>query len=950
MFKNSKFIFKKNTINLCKRLFKYLKLKVIVNRVKFFLSVISLITSFIITGCDNQADTTTKSINQQSSHYLNNKKTEQQKIEQDKVKNFAKNLQVSYEVLDNRPDKDCDKALGDGNCFLAQLSLKLTTPIELKNWRIYFSFMTPIQQDYSEEFNIVHYNGDLHYLEPTDLFVGWQKTNNIDVKFKATFWQISEFDVPPNFYLVVGDNNPIVIDSTQSIIDPDTQQESLPFVKPMTDAEKQFKRSKDDLSEWASAESNYQRNLQQKLVKIDVKKRIIPKPIQLEVVSESTELDISEGFYLQKNDFLFKASNPAFARLSRLGVAIQADKGVQLNIINTPAIKGDESYQLNISAKQIDIFSATDTGAFYGLQSIASLIDIKHKKLPILKVNDQPRFEFRGFHLDVARNFRSKKFILKLLDQMAAYKLNKLHLHLGDDEGWRLEINGLPELTQVGAFRCHDLTESSCLLPQLGSGPSMNNENSGFYSLGDYQQILQAAQARNIEVIPSFDMPGHSRAAVKSMEARYKKYQAEGKVEYAEEYLLSDLNDKSQYRSVQFYNDNTLNVCRESTYHFVEKVIDEVVKLHQQAGVPLKTYHIGADETAGAWKASPLCKAFIKQNDLKVTELSDYFIRRVSALLAQRNIQVAGWSDGIGHIAAEQMPANVQANAWTPLFWQGHKVAHTMANKNWKVVVSVPDVTYFDFPYAADPKERGYYWGSRFTNTRQIFNFMPENLPLHAEVWTDRQGQPYLADDRHSSGEEVQPDKQESIHHQTQAHYQPLMPDKRFYGIQGHLWGEMTRSDELAEYMIFPRLVALAERAWHRAAWEPEYDHSGRLYSSKTKYFPKENQLNRDKSWNEFANALAQKELAKMDIEKLMYRIPTVGGIVKENKLFINSPFPGLILEYRLDEQDWQVYPDNLDGIKVKQGQTIWVRAKSPDRLRAGRALRVKNIMTALSL
>lgn len=185
------------------------------------------------------------------------------------------------------------------------------------------------------------------------------------------------------------------------------------------------------------------------------------------------------------------------------------------------------------------------------------------------------------------------------------------------------EIDGLPELTDIGSKRCHDLEENTCLLPQLGSGPFADVPVNGFYSKQDYIDIVKYADARQIQVIPSMDMPGHSRAAIKSMEARYRKLVAEGKAEEAKTYLLSDAADTTVYSSVQYYNDNTLNVCMESTYQFVDKVIDEIVKLHQAAGQPLTRYHIGADETAGAWKQSPACLDFVTNNDKGVKSIDD---------------------------------------------------------------------------------------------------------------------------------------------------------------------------------------------------------------------------------------------------------------------------------------------------------------------------------------
>ena len=184
--------------------------------------------------------------------------------------------------------------------------------------------------------------------------------------------------------------------------------------------------------------------------------------------------------------------------------------------------------------------------------------------------------------------FHSKEAVLRLLDQMAAVKLNKFHFHLSDDEGWRIEIPGLPELTDIGARRCHDLTEQRCLLPQLGSGPFADAQGNGYLTRDDYIAILRYAKARGIEVIPEIDMPAHARAAVISMEARYNRLMKEGKTKEANEYRLVDPTDTSNTTSVQFYDRTSyLNPCLDSSMRFVDKVISEIQAMHQAAGAPL---------------------------------------------------------------------------------------------------------------------------------------------------------------------------------------------------------------------------------------------------------------------------------------------------------------------------------------------------------------------------
>ena len=540
--------------------------------------------------------------------------------------------------------------------------------------------------------------------------------------------------------------------------------------------------------------------------------------------------------------------------------------------------------------------------------------------VPALKVRDGPRYQFRGMHLDVARNFHPKETVLRLLDQMAAYKLNKLHLHLADDEGWRIEIPGLPELTEIGAKRCHDPEEDRCLMPQLGSGPDANAPVNGYYSIADYTEILRAARARHIQVIPSLDMPGHARAAVKSMEARHRWLMAAGRAAEAAEFLLTDPDDTSVYRSIQHYSDNTINPCLESAYTFIAKVVDALQAIHARAGHPLTRYHIGADETAGAWTGSPICAAFLTDNAhglSSVEELGPYFIGRVAWLLHARGIETAGWSDGLGETDPQSMPPLVQSNIWSLLSAGGAEIAHEHANRGWQAVLSLPDVLYFDFPHEADPQEGGYYWGARRVNTRKVFGFMPDNLPVHAEFWRDSTEQPFEIDDRPRTDESG-----------------PLRRAGGFAGIQGQLWSETVTTRAGLAYQIFPRMIALAERAWHRADWEVPYNFDGAVYSQETSAFTREMRTLRDRDWARFATALAIKEFPKLERAGIAYRLPTAGARIEGGLLEANTIFPGLGMEFRDGAGPWRSYEP---GIAVDGA--VEIRAVSPDGRRKGRSL-----------
>lgn len=840
------------------------------------------------------------------------------------AKEFAAILEVKTQVITNRSSDKCDKTKVDGLCYQAELILSSPVAFTDNQWQINFSNMSPVQQDFSELFDIIHINGDLHKIVPTAKFSGFKAGEKYVIPFQAGFWALSQTDRMPNYYLVDSANNAFVIASTQPQIDPETGLEILPHVVPLTIEDKHFKRTPNDNTAPATAEWLYQEN-NQFYKKVDVTYSILPTPKSVKAPRMAGNLDLSSGITLELNGIARSGIEAALERLAYLGVE-QTENG--LKIILTKA-KGmaDEGYKLVTTRSGIEIVASTDTGAFYGLQSIASLLEPNSLTVPFIVIEDEPRFEFRGMHIDVSRNFKSKQFVLSVLEQMAAYKLNKFHFHLADDEGWRVAIPDLPELTDVGAFRCHEIEEKNCLLPQLGAGPSRDSEVNGYYSIEDYKEILAYAAKRHIQVIPSMDMPGHSRAAIKSMAVRYSTLLSQGKSEQAKQYLLHDIEDTTQYESIQFYNDNTLNACMDSSYDFIAKVVDELKIMHSEAGNPLTKYHIGADETAGAWVESSACEDLLKNNVMGISEAEDiaaYFVERVSQLLAQRNIEAAGWNDGMGHTNQNRMPEVVQSNAWSPLFWGGHSAAHEQANRDWQLVVSTPDALYFDFPYEADANERGYYWAARRLNSRKVFSMMPENLPAHAEYWLDRQENPYVADDTLKLNEDG------SIKQQ------PMLKGKTFYGMQGQLWSETVRTDEQASYMIFPRLFALAERAWHKADWELDYNYDGAVYGPTTNHFTKAKRQSQKDDWIRFSNHIGRKTLNKADSVGLFYRLPTPGGVIENGQLLVNTIYYGLSVEYRLEQGDWQLYTK-----PVAASGTVELRSATPDGSRKSRIITI---------
>lgn len=797
---------------------------------------------------------------------------------QDTLDSLASQMGVRVAVLDNRPSR-CPGQ--DGGCFLSELDLTmpatLAPDLARGDFKLFFSSVNPVIEADSDAFTVRLINGDLHVLEPRR-GVTLQPGKTYPVKLWSQGHFFSAYYVIPNMFLVSGTLAPRVIAATRPATDPASGLEVLPFVAPMTDEARLATQAPDDQTRWQTPERAFDLYASREAAAAPAEIAIVPTPAVVKRLPGAA-IDLTRGVRVKLAGVSHDALDAAIRDLAAVGVP--AGAGPELRIRVSPALHlGREAYRLAAQAGAIDIAASDAAGARYALESLAQEAGRERGMLRPLEIEDSPRFGFRGLHIDLARNFHSKAEVLKIIEQMGRYKLNELHLHLGDDEGWRLQIAGLPELTEVGGYRCYDPSETRCLLPELGAGPDRNTPVNGFLSAADYIEILKAAKARGIEVIPSFDMPGHSRAAIHSMEARYRRLIAEGRTSEAEEFRLVEPGDTTRYRSVQNYNDNTLNVCLPSTYRFIEKVIDAVAALHKAAGVPLKTYHMGGDETAGAWSGSPACKALMARTGLTVNKLGPMFIERVANMLARKHIVAAGWSDGLDHVDPTKMPPTVQSDIWGDLFTAAPAEANRTANLGWKTVIAVPNTLYFDVPYAPNPLERGYDWPTRGTDTFKVFSFLPANLPANASVMKDIKNKGVTTTDP-----------------------VPLQPGRGFDGAQANLWSETLRRDSLVDYMLFPRLLAFAERAWRAAPWETPY-RPGASYS----YGDGKVDMEALKSdWNRFSAAMPD-QLRALGSAGIMYRIAPPGARFARDMLEANSEFPGQAIEYRVNGGAWLRY------------------------------------------
>lgn len=816
---------------------------------------------------------------------------------------LANDIGYRLTMVDNRPE--CPPAID--NCFLSTITLTLPDTLPdasvTRGLSLYFSFVNRLPLVESDIFDHRLVNGDLQQLTLKSGAVLRPGATH-QIKLWGVGAHFSKSFGMPNSYLTADGLEARTIAATRAVIDPETGLEILPFVAPMTD-ERLATKSDADATRWLTAERAFAlQDGRQAPATSGV--AILPRPAKV-VQGKGRPVDLRGGVAVTLDGVARDAVVPALAGLAGAGVAEGGP--VPLTIGVGDMSLAAEGYRLDARASGIAITARDAAGASHALRSLAQQAAFDKLQLRPLQIEDAPHYEYRGLHIDLGRNFHGRDQLLKLVEAMAAFKLNKLHLHLAEDEGWRIEIPALPELAEVASQRCHDPAEQRCILPQLGAGPEGGTAVDGYLSVADYVAIVQAAAARQIEVIPSIDMPGHSRAAIKAMEVRHARLLAAGKKAEAEEYRLIDPADTTEYRSIQNYDDNTLNVCMPATYRFVDTVVDALADMHRQAGTPLRTFHLGADETAGAWVKSPACAAMIAENGGKAGELTPRFIEKVTNNLAAKGLRTGGWSDGMGHTDPANMPRDVQTNIWGVLHTGAIREAHDQMNRGWQVVLSIPDLGYFDMPYAPHPDEGGYDWASRGVDPYQIFGFMPDNLPANAATIRNIMAEPKAIED------------------------QPVLETgRRVAGLQAQLWSETVRTDAQVDYMLFPRLLALAERAWAPAPWTPAYQ-AGASYEWQDK---RVDGAVLGAGWRDFAGRAAA-QFPLLERIGIAYRVAPPGARIVGGRLEANSMFPGTAIEYRLDGGEWKRYarPVAVTG-------AVDIRSRSADGKRASRTVRVE--------
>jgi hexosaminidase len=429
---------------------------------------------------------------------------------------------------------------------------------------------------------------------------------------------------------------------------------------------------------------------------------LIPKPISVKLKEGNFVLNANTKIIL--SDTEFKNEVDLFNQF------LKANYGFELQVlnnskssVNTIGIQKSnesnqklEAYQLTVSSSQIQIASDGNQGIFYAFQTLQQLFPIQKGviNIPSVEIKDEPKYEWRGMHLDVARHFFPVAFVKKYIDYMTMYKMNVFHWHLTDDQGWRIEIKKYPKLTEVGAWR------KGSMVGQYNDQKFDNKPYGGFYTQEEIKEVVAYAKERHITIVPEIEMPGHSQAAL----AAYPELSCTGgPFEVAQKWgVLEDV------------------YCpKEETFEFLENVLTEVMALF-----PSEYIHIGGDESPKIrWKNCPHCQTLIKNQGLKDEhELQSYFIKRIEKFVNTKGRKIIGWD--------EILEGGLAPNA-AVMSWRGTEGGIAAAKQHHYVVMTPGSYCYFDH-YQGDPKNEPLAIGG-YTTVEKVYSYEPTPEGLSEE-------------------------------------------------------------------------------------------------------------------------------------------------------------------------------------------------------------------------
>src|ERR1700722_15348863 len=513
------------------------------------------------------------------------------------------------------------------------------------------------------------------------------------------------------------------------------------------------------------------------------------------------------------------------------GILLREEKGgrgvitVHVGMAGTGAAGGREGYSLAVTTSGIRINAGTAAGAFYGMQTLLQLLPPgrgDYMSVPCVEIVDSPRFAWRGLMLDVSRHFFTKQEVMHYIDEMVRYKYNVLHLHLSDDQGWRIEIKALPQLTQHGAWRVPRTGRWGEYLPALGDEGATAG---GFYTQDDMREIIRYARERFVTILPEIDVPAHSLALISS----YPNLSCTQ--------LPYPVNPGAR---PPVREDNALCIGNDSVFLVLDKIFTEIAALF-----PNPYIHIGGDEAyKGFWATCPKCAKRMKDEHLNnVDELQSYFVKRMEKMLKDKGKKMIGWDEILeGGLAPEA----------TVMSWRGMSGGVTAARMGHAVVMTPWDYTYLDLYQGESAVEPPTYGICRLKDS-YTYEPVPDSVD-----------------------------------------------EKLILGGQGNLWSESVPTFRHAEYMTWPRGLALAE-----VYWSPK---SAR-------------------NWDDFTNRM-EMEFQRMDADHVKYARSAFNVILQPKKvpgggnndfaITMTTEISGLDIYYTFDDTN----PDNTypkyDGTPVK--------------------------------
>lgn len=636
--------------------------------------------------------------------------------------------------------------------------LELTNDSEkpiASNWRLYFSL--GLRPKSESPFDRVMIEGRYGYLQPNATFEAIAPGDTLRVEIENWLFSGMELVARQGFHLTRLEQEEEVLLGEPQLAPPRLQ----PLTRPRNAMIKQLSPSQHEHSAGETTTANQTGTTSGQVAATE---ETIPA---IKEYARTDENLLFNGFEITADDGL---NNEVEHLASLLGESYRSDADGTIDLALNSYLIPD--YELTCSTDGVVITGRTPRDVFYGVQTLRQLMQKQTTgyMVPNVQISDTPDFEHRALYIDLARHFQPVRRLKAVIRAMATYKLNKLILGVANDEGWRLEIPDIPELTSVGSRRAHKQFDLEGRRISLAPAWGDNHELvEGAITASEFISLLSFAATQHVEIIVELNTPAHANALLRS-------------TQNSTQWRLQDPLDESTYQSAQGYSSNVLNVAMEDNYRIITVILNTITEYYRAAGVPMKQIHFGGDEVpAGAWLKSPACHALSLWNpawdtldetdrQAATAALMGYHYERVQKIA---NKVCPGTETGFWHEMAPFGDTTSFYNAW--LTESGGEAAiRGLLDREQDIVICNASYLYLDMPYAMAADEPGLPWAN-YVDESCIYHFDP------MQSW------------------QIEDDQQATVR-----------------GLQAQLWTETVFRDDLMDYYLFPRLLAVAERAWNK--------------------------------------------------------------------------------------------------------------------------------------